>query len=475
MGGQVTMVLSMDESRVVMSHRKLGNSTDLLIAKTKKLMGAQNAYTKASVRGNKRHTSSISPIIKQYFGMQAALGLATKGYASLERAQKRAADSAKETDFGMGSLAQLAKNTAELRRMVSEARKSMREQGMTREQAGGLQFALESSGKGSERRLFSSLQGIADPRQMLEAVNTLQGAMTRKETGSSIQVLDKLFKASSVTKTNVTDLAMSAAAAGKPVKQIGGSDEELLATLAVLTRGDVSADIVSTQIQGLAAAAAKSKRIKTGGGIIDIVKQIQAKNLSERGLYKLLGRRQAVKGFLGISQTLGDIEKEKADLEGVDQAAAAGTGSFTTGRIAAYQEVFAPQRSARVAGARASLAEERVGGKRALTRETGKKFLDEQLSERGYSAITRDLSGYAFDIATRVGFSPESVLDLASGKPGRAFGLPESPLSGIIGGSRAPDLSADFEKEMGSLTKSIQELNATFREDKHAKATDGRN
>jgi len=383
-------------------HRKMEQATkinerdrqnfQLQMARREKRARLTDQYTEKEKKGITDSIPGLKAVNAMHVAIAASIAVGTKALIKQNAERERSKELAKESARGMGELGQVARSPAELKMLVNEARKSMLEEGMTREEAGRLQFALQSSGKRSQRRTFARLYGMADPTQMLENVNTLQGSMGMREgmreTGRSNQVLDKLLTASGATKTNITDLGAAAASAGKTAGMVGASDEELLAAIAVMARGDASADVVSTQVQALAAAAAKSGEIKTGGGLMDIVSQIEGKKLNEGQLYKLLGRKEAVKGFLGLSQSRGEVQSLTGTLQGVDAAAAAGTGDVTGQRVRAMREVFGTQRLERQMRARKEIAKEDIAS-RELKRQALLDITEAQGLEAGQNVFTR--------------------------------------------------------------------------------------
>jgi len=383
-------------------HRKMEQATkinerdrqnfQLQMARREKRARLTDQYAEKEKKGITDTIPGLKSVNAMHVAIAAAIAVGTKALIKQNAERERSKELAKESARGMGELGQVARSPAELKMLVNEARKSMLEEGMTREEAGRLQFALQSSGKRSQRRTFARLYGMADPTQMLENVNTLQGSMGMREgmreTGRSNQVLDKLLTASGATKTNITDLGAAAASAGKTAGMVGASDEELLAAIAVMARGDASADVVSTQVQALAAAAAKSGEIKTGGGLMDIVSQIEGKKLNEGQLYKLLGRKEAVKGFLGLSQSRGEVQSLTGTLQGVDAAAAAGTGDVTGQRVRAMREVFGTQRLERQMRARKEIAKEDIAS-RELKRQALLDITEAQGLEAGQNVFTR--------------------------------------------------------------------------------------
>lgn len=352
--GNVNMVFDAETAKAVNAFIKIENKTRDLDRRQQEL----------AEKGKKRSKSSLDGLgkeITKYISLSAGIKAAQAALESYTQAQKESASFLRGRDRGMGSLAQLAKNREELKRMVGEAEKSMSEEGMTSDEAGALQFALDSGGKGDKRKLYSRLYGMADPTQMLESVITMQEGMGLSETGADRQVLDKAFAASASTKTNVGDLMRAASLVAKQAKNAGSTDEELLATMSELARGEATPNLVSTQLSGLITAASKKASIKTGGGLLDIVKQIKEKNLDAKGLNDLLGSKEAVNAYLGINQAMPNIIANKKTLEQVDEAAATGKGDYTGQRVTAYHEVFGLEREERISKARAELNDKRLG------------------------------------------------------------------------------------------------------------------
>jgi len=345
--GNVTFTLDAESAKAVQGFLRVEDRQKALEQRSAQLAQRTGQHHDQAKRGSDDWSRALGGVASSYLSVGAAIGVSMKAFQAMRAEQEKAAADAKQAALGMGALAQLAGGSPQvLRELRFEAQRSMREEGMTSQEAGALQFALTSAGKGKLRQTYARLYGTADPMQMLNAVATLQGAMGVAETGGDRQILDKLFMASSGTKTTVQELAAAAAAAGPGGKRIGATDEETLAALAVLSRGTSSAAESATMLESLSTAALK-KGLTTGGGFMEIVSQLRGKRMTASQMTKFLGRVEAGNAFQLLAENEASIAELTAQLQAADVAAAAGTGDVTGGIVASYRREYGAVRRAR--------------------------------------------------------------------------------------------------------------------------------
>lgn len=382
---------------------------ELRLAQREKMKRLEEEYGDREKNSILDRLGPLGHLAAGYLSVHAAIEVAREALAEFHKERDEGARAAEKADLGLGELAQVATSAEDLKHLKEQAYASMREEGLTVEEAGKLQFNLRSAGKDQYREMYASLKGLANPAEMFNAVTTLQGAMGLKETGGDKQILDKLFLTSTFTKANANQLASAAASSGKQASLIGTSDEELLAALAVTTRGEATADEAATQIASFSAAVAQDKRLGGEKGLLDAVERIRKMNPSNQRLYKLLGRKEAVKGYVAMVNNLDEIRRIQGENQAADANAAAGGTGFTDERIGWYRGAFAEQRGARIARTENELAKEEAFGAQQLRAETTVTKANTRSIERRDDPLVRTAQSSWLGALAWMGASPETL------------------------------------------------------------------
>lgn len=360
-----------------------GGDARKLIAEQQKIIAKQDQVirqTKRSARESRSASGSAASDLKSmaagWVSVGAAIAGATRLMNTYYQQKRRNVANAQAAEQPLRALLQLSGgDQAQYARMMSAAQASAQQTGTDLATAAGWQFAMESMGLAGSRRTLAGLHMLGlDPGAMAEGVSTLQNAMGRRETGSARLLLNKMLAGSKVSKTGADQFGAAASQAAKTVGLVGGTDEELLSSLAILSTSTESASVAATQIDAFAAAL--MKRGMTGG-LFANVRRIRALGLSDQELQKFFGRKEGVKGFLGLSDQMDRI----APLAGQLGSMRAGPGDYLSGLEAVG--AADPLLSAALERRRARAGHDVAGAASELTRDARVDRTRRYLAEQG--------------------------------------------------------------------------------------------
>ena len=419
--GDVTFTVDAETAKAVQGFLKVENRQKALQRQQARVDKQSKRTTRSASRGLDQWKGKVAGMIMTYAGLETAVGAMRDVYREVAKARREALEAGEQTATGMGKLAQLTNNPEKLQHMLGESRSSMRQVGMSRREAGALQFSLESAGKADKRRLYAELHGIADPQTMLEQVTTIQNALGVEETGGDMAMLGKFFRASGVSKEEVPAIARAAAMVGQGAKGIGGSDEELLAATAVLSRGEVTPERTGTRLQAFARQIAKNPQIQSGEGMVSAAKQIQGMGLDQQGLYELLGEQRAVKGYQMLSSKLPEVERVETGLHEEH-------GQTYMGSVKSYRQVFGLERLKRIAEAEKSLEQEEDLYSTEAAIKLGKDWMRTEARQRGEGDWLIGARSVGYDINT---FMAQNVPGLRGGLHPYIRGVEEAERRGV--------------------------------------------
>jgi len=398
-----------------------------------------------------------------FLGMAKAIGVAKDALRELHEERKRGAQLLEQGETGMAKLAQLAKgDPKKLRAMIDEAKATMRETGMGMEQAADLQFALESSGMQAQRAMFAGLAPvIGSPADAVLGAHGITKAMGAGETGTAQQLLNKVFAASEVSPVTFKEFMPQAALTAPMVKQAGGTDEELLAALALVAPaagGNIEA--AGTQIQGFAKALLKKGM--TGTGLVDAARQIQGMGMTEQELVKFFGRQEGYKGYLNILGQAEGVEALSGRL-GTVQAETGTPQDLLTGMLASYEAIpeFAGPRARKRQQRELELAQMEEYGTEQAARETAVLSERTRGTRARQDAWTKHKVRKAMGVANFFGADPEEIRLVA--RAAEALRPENTVLGGIgviasQGMPRWLDVAGDIVKALIDATAATRDL-----------------
>lgn len=223
-------------------------------------------------------------------------------------------------------------------RLLSERDRLRQSQGLTPEEAAQLVFGAASAGDTflDDVDLFASLKdinfsadaGITSAQKLQAAFGGEAGA------GSSRQILNKILAAAGPSPVMADQIAGAASITSVPFAGIGGSDEELLALLGVLSEATRSPDDAGQKIKSLSDQIFKKRHLISGADGLEGLELIRAlPRLAEAGqltgesgeavnVQKFLGEANAMQALAMIQSLDPKVSSRLADVN----AAQAGTG-----------------------------------------------------------------------------------------------------------------------------------------------------
>lgn len=297
---------------------------------------AEGQFRRTTDEGKKQNLSfdkgvmSLAKWAGGFVTATAAIGAATKALQFHNAEIDKASARTRQSEAGLGQLSQLAGgDVATMKRMVEEAKKTSTTGGIGLDAAAKLQFNLESFGIADQRELFASLIGtVDDPSAAAEAAVTLRQAFGEKETGSVRAILNKGLAASSTSKTNLNALLSNSAQIAPGVAAVGGTDEEALSSLAILSKARRSPEMAATEINALTKVLMRQGMDKDGlfAGLDQIEKATA--NMSGQDKLKFFGDVEGFKAFSTLQQSRTELMgaydmTQKGNVEG-DQDQVAG-------------------------------------------------------------------------------------------------------------------------------------------------------
>lgn len=276
---------------------------------------AEGQFRRTADEGKKQSLSfdkgamALAKYAGGFFTLGTAIGVANKALQFHNAEIDKASSRTRNSEYGLAALSQLAGGDEnEMRRMVDEAKKTVATAGIDRTAAAKLQFNLESFGIADQREMFAELIGtIADPSASAEAAVTLQQAFGKEEAGSIRSIMNKGFAGSAVTKTDVNALLSNAAQIAPGVAAVGGTDEEAISSLAVLSKARRSAEIASSEIKALTRTLMRRGMDKDGlfAGMDQIEKATA--NMSGEDKLKFFGDVEGFQAFSTLQQSRSEL------------------------------------------------------------------------------------------------------------------------------------------------------------------------
>lgn len=357
--GNVTFTFTAEDAKAIQAFTRLENKEQVLEQKLDRLRRKGEQTAKGATRDNKTWLDSAMRLAAPYLTTAAAIGTVAKALRDMHEERKRAAESARQSAPAMGALAQLAESPQEMQRMLSEARTSVVQGGMTRDMAATLQFKLESMQLASQREMFANLFGaISDPGLFAEGVATLRDAFGTKEAGSPRAIANKLLAASRVSKTTLEEFAPAATIGAQAANLIGARDEEYMSALAHVAKPAKSAEVAATQIDAFITGTLKNMKMGAQyGGIMDRVNFIEKMGVDETKLFQMLGRKEAVRGYMNLKSMRDQIIATQADLTTAGERT--GEGDVVDQTVAALRsdKILRAERDSRIAREQARMDE----------------------------------------------------------------------------------------------------------------------
>ncbi len=383
------------------------------------------ALDKAGDSGDNAFGSGmLGKIMAMGGGITATLGplaLMKKGFDDISDSIEKAKNASAEARRGMGSLRQLANSDAEFQGLKSKAEALFANGSVqTLDQGAQAVFSLASAGQLDDKSfsMFAGLaqKGVVDPGMLAKAVRQYQSGFGAAETGGAGQIISKAFAASAYSPASVEGLLGASPQMAAAASSLGISDEESLASLAVLS-SSVGENVAATQIRAFLSSTANMEGTE-GMSIAERVKMVAGKNLDYASLKKTLGTDEATTGFGLLSKNMQEIQRANLDIQKAnsDTGAVSRRLGFTDAESDAALSSMMIENQGILQDRRVAAYEELRDGiferQRQGFRESAKNGLPQRLNasfDLGLSHTQEFLNGYLMSPETFVNVNESAV------------------------------------------------------------------
>ena len=381
----------------------------------RKVTGDLKNQTEAS--GKATAVDGVVAMAARWVSVGAAIAAATTAVRDYQTAKEEAAQRAIESRRGMGSLAQVAEDEQHFLKLQQKARELYLAGAVSSEDEGArVVFSLQSAGAMKQFGLFKeagSSKLIEDLAPAAKAAATLQTSMGEAETGDSRAILSKAFGASLYSPATAEKLLEAAAKSGGSAHALGYTDEEVLASTAIMATSTGEASEGGTSVAALMRSIDEKRGEIAGKGgkapasLREAVLAIRAKNLDSEQLKKLLGRSEAVRAYRGLLQNMPMYERALAAVQKSQETDEIGRrlkfhelDPTLMGAKRREQAEAALKESMRPAGDEQNYAEAFLQQEKAFERESGKDEIGIWVGDklRRFHRWTRPPGGEGQDI-----------------------------------------------------------------------------
>lgn len=373
---QTVVELSGDERKLLRSYQKVRDAENQM---TRGLKGTKRARNEAF---GQKAAQEVRNFALQFFGVQKALQTVQQLYQKVRQEREKDARSQQQAFGGIGSLAQLARDPEHLRYLVSEARKTYRV-GATKSEgaAGALQFALTSAELGEYRESVAQLQAsgvVQNAKALVDAAAAMEAALGRKETGRFREIVSKAFGASRGAPATVEQILERTALVGAQAKELGLSDEQLLAAIATIAKVS-GPERAGTQLQSMLKQierfAIPAGAVKRGQTLTEMVAGISGQVGEGANIQDILGGRQ--EAIVGYRTLKDNMSRFQDNIRNVNQAMEDGAFEQKVNLATNVIPSLMAEQARRKAEAQRTLA----GGPQATLTNLAEAIIDEQTAE----------------------------------------------------------------------------------------------
>lgn len=246
--------------------------------------------------------------------IQAAANLARSAIAGIIEDEKAAINAARTGEDARRKLAQIpAANAAELKARFDAMKTISAQQGVSEAQAGDFLFEMLSANVPVEQAIKEArVFQVRGGAQLATGAQALRKAFGADEAGTPMEMQSKIMAGAGFAKADIAQFSVAAARVANS-QNIGATDEEALATLAVLSQVTGKTEEAAT-LQKAFATGAQRLSSKTGmefkGGIVETARQIRAEGLDN--LENL--DSEALQGLSFILNTADEIQASTARI-----------------------------------------------------------------------------------------------------------------------------------------------------------------
>jgi hypothetical protein len=295
----------------------------------------------------KRGLDFVGGYISKIGSIAGAVALAKAALADLNKSIEESAAKGRSAEFGFAGLALTAGgDVGMLKKLTADSWDLYRKGGAkSADDAAEIVNRLQSIGENDDvtRNLYASLYGpFKDTVGVAKAASGLKFTMGVDETGSTADILSKTLGAAGKSPDKAEGLLMAAAKSGASMKAIGGSDEELLAGVAFLSKA-FSTEEAGTHLSGLIDLI--DKKGMGGQGFLPGLQLLQKKlgegtSLTDSEILKTLVEQTDVKGRQRVDEKI-KLHRQKLMTDSEIVATMSQSDEFG-GRIQALQNYRKP-------------------------------------------------------------------------------------------------------------------------------------
>lgn len=462
--------LSSEQQKVIKNQDKVIQRLKKSARESKKAARAAGGMNK-SLASTGKAVAGIASIAK---GIQLAIVQLQK----FDEIRKQAFERGLAAEFSTKKLATLAitdkgkVSDKKFQQILKEVER-VRSKGFSESEAAKIVFDLRSAGLEKNLDTFADLKGFVNVGEFSAALGTAQAALTKKVSGSVPELINTVFSAAAKAQADPTQVARGIAIAAQPAKKVGTSSEELAVLIAALSQKTGSAEQAATQIRALSKVGIEQGL--GGKGILDIVRKVQAKNLTDQQLVKLFGRQEGFIGFGAITDSLTNIESEIVKAKSARGRTGTSESLISGFRRAASldERVPASQRIRELKAENSILEERKNFAQKAAAQEERLRIINNSIKQKslGGEALSRtgqdifDLPGGSFfDTPERrqraeriasfdVGEAASGTLDAAANIP--ALNLPATLARRLL------DALKNLDKSTEKNTEELSRINGS--------------
>ncbi len=304
--------------------RKTGMTQDTYRRGVNKLKAEYRAAGKAGQKAfGAGALGQLRSMVAGYLGVAAAVGLVLRGLRQVVEERKELARLQAEAAPSAGALAQLTGGDPEKTAELQAAGQAIYAAGGTKSQGEAMRaaFNLQSAGALKERGFVSRLAAVAGEEGIVGLTGEagkLQKAFGKAETGDYVDVFSKATGAAApLPKVGVSQILKATTKAAGSGVAMGLSDEELFAAVSRVS-GPYDPEEASTAVARMLDQLSVKRPELKGKGIVEIMRTLEAEEMSEADLKTLLQIRgvrayRVLKDIGGLQGTLATVEQAQRD------------------------------------------------------------------------------------------------------------------------------------------------------------------
>jgi len=214
---------------------------------------------------------SLKTYVSGLLGIAAAVGTVRKALMDIRQMSQEAGARITDDISGRRALAQIATTRKEYLSLIATAERIRQQPGMPAGEAYGVTFAAGSAGPRFLQNIdmYAQLREIAfAPQAAIQSAQKLQAAFGGTGAGAAgagtgRAVVNKILAAAGPSPVMAQEIAEAAAIAAPSFAGIGGGDEELLATLAVMAEPFKTPEAAAQRIKSVSDQLLKKRRFIT--------------------------------------------------------------------------------------------------------------------------------------------------------------------------------------------------------------------